>query len=275
MVLILAHGKPQASVGNMYGMSEWESPNSSHGNHASHIVATECGWHASTWECEWGMGVLQLWMKNMCGMWSLVEGLGIPTLSMDMDVSMNDRGTISDPISLPHFWLRQNSFFTEILWNFLYRINRDAPPAPPRIPQKFHNFLDFYTAPPKFTHAPPKFTHFRSMSSGDMFFMFMSFMFQDGGAGNDVNQDLGCVFRPPFRRRRKMAALPLPAAILDDLIPGTGNWEWGHPRWRPEAEGPPSCASASIGVDKRALYYLCCYNCLYQYTNSHVLYAEL
>ena len=168
--------------GNMYGMSEWESPNSSHGNHASHIVATECGWHASTWECEWGMGVLQLWMKNMCGMWPLVEGLGIPTLSMDMDVSMNDRGTISDPISLPNFWLlrlrrlRQNSFFTEILWNFLYRIKRDAPPAPPRIPQKFHNFLDFYTAPPKFTHAPPKFTHFRSMSSGDMFSMFMPFM---------------------------------------------------------------------------------------------------
>ena len=59
-------------------------------------------------------------------------------------------------------------FFTEILWNFLYRIKRDAPPAPPRIPQKFHNFLDFYTAPPKFTHALPKFTHFRSMSSGDI-----------------------------------------------------------------------------------------------------------
>ena len=59
-------------------------------------------------------------------------------------------------------------FFTEILWNFIYRIKRGAPPAPPRIPQKFHNFLDFYTAPPKFTHAPPKFTHFRSMSSGDI-----------------------------------------------------------------------------------------------------------
>ena len=47
----------------------------------------------------------------------------------------------------------------------------------------------------------------------------------DGDAGNDVNQDLGRVFRPLLRRRRKMAALPLPAAILDDLIPGTGNWE--------------------------------------------------
>ena len=59
-------------------------------------------------------------------------------------------------------------FFTDILWNFIYRIKKGAPLAPPRIPQKFHNFLDFYTAPPKFTHAPPKFTHFRSMSSGDI-----------------------------------------------------------------------------------------------------------
>ena len=95
MVLILAHGKPQASAGNMYGMSEWESPNSSGGNHASHIMARECGWHASTWECEWGMGVLQLWMKNMCGMWPLVEGSGIPTLSMDMHVSMNELFTLN------------------------------------------------------------------------------------------------------------------------------------------------------------------------------------
>ena len=78
---------------------------------------------------------------------------------------------------------------------------------------------------------------------------------QDGDAGNDVIQNLGRVFRSPLRRRRKMATLPLPVAILDDLIPGTGNWEWGHPRWRPEAEGPPSCASASMGVEKLALYY--------------------
>ena len=41
-------------------------------------------------------------------------------------------------------------------------------------------------------------------------------------AGNDVNQDLGRPFRSPLRRRRNMAALPHPAAILDDLIPGTG-----------------------------------------------------
>ena len=50
-----------------------------------------------------------------------------------------------------------------------------------------------------------------------------------------------------------MAALPLPVAILDDLI--CGNRKWGHPRWRPEAEGPPSCATATIGIEKTALYY--------------------
>ena len=63
---------------------------------------------------------------------------------------------------------------------------------------------------------------------------------------------IGRVFRPPLRRRRKMAALPLPAAILDDLISSFRFREWGHPRWRPEAEGPPSCASASMGVEKLA-----------------------
>ena len=46
---------------------------------------------------------------------------------------------------------------------------------------------------------------------------------QDGDAGNDVIQDLGRFFRPLLRRRRKMAALPLPVAILDDLICGIGN----------------------------------------------------
>ena len=46
---------------------------------------------------------------------------------------------------------------------------------------------------------------------------------QDGGAGNDINQDLGRVFRSLLRGRCKMATLPLPAAILDDLICGTGN----------------------------------------------------
>ena len=77
---------------------------------------------------------------------------------------------------------------------------------------------------------------------------------QDGGAGNDINQDLGYFFRSLLWRWRKMAALPLPAAILDDLI--CGNRKWGHPRWRPEAEGPPSCATATMGVEKSTLYYL-------------------
>ena len=63
---------------------------------------------------------------------------------------------------------------------------------------------------------------------------------------------IGRVFRAPLRRRRKMAALPLPVAILDDLIPSFRFREWGHPRWRPEAEGPPSCASASMGLEKPA-----------------------
>ena len=35
----------------------------------------------------------------------------------------------------------------------------------------------------------------------------------------------------------------------------TSNRKWGHPRWRPEAEGPPSCAAAAMGIEKLALYY--------------------
>ena len=77
--------------------------------------------------------------------------------------------------------------------------------------------------------------------------------FQYGGAGNNVNQDLGQPFWPPLWRWRKMVALPSPAAILDDLI--SGFREWGHPRWRPEAERPPSCATATMGIEKAALYY--------------------
>ena len=45
-----------------------------------------------------------------------------------------------------------------------------------------------------------------------------------------------------------MAALPLPAAILDDLI--SGSHKWGHPRWRPEAEGPPFSSSLLNGDRK-------------------------
>ena len=47
-----------------------------------------------------------------------------------------------------------------------------------------------------------------------------------------------------------MAALPLPVAILDDLI--SGSRKRGHPRWRPEAEGPPFSSASAIGVEKLA-----------------------
>ena len=57
---------------------------------------------------------------------------------------------------------------------------------------------------------------------------------------------IGRVFRPPLWRWRKMAALPLPVAILDDLI----SRKWGHPRWRPEAEGPPFSSTSTIGVER-------------------------
>ena len=35
----------------------------------------------------------------------------------------------------------------------------------------------------------------------------------------------------------------------------TSNWKWGHPRWRPEAEGPPFSSTSTIGIEKLALYY--------------------
>ena len=66
------------------------------------------------------------------------------------------------------------------------------------------------------------------------------------------DSSIGRPFRSPLWRWRKMAALPLPAAILDDLIPSFRVREWGHPRWRPEAEGPPSCATATMGIEKAA-----------------------
>ena len=71
---------------------------------------------------------------------------------------------------------------------------------------------------------------------------------QDGDGRNDINQDLGYFFRSLVRWRWKMAALPLPVAILDDLI--CRNRKWGHPRWRPEAEGPPFSTSTSMGIEK-------------------------
>ena len=38
--------------------------------------------------------------------------------------------------------------------------------------------------------------------------------------------------------------------------PHLRNRKWGHPRWPPEAEGPPFCTSPSMGIEKLALYYL-------------------
>ena len=64
--------------------------------------------------------------------------------------------------------------------------------------------------------------------------------------GHTDGSSIGRVFRPPLWRWRKMAALPLPVAILDDLI----SRKWGHPRWRPEAEGPPFSSTSTIGVEK-------------------------
>ena len=81
---------------------------------------------------------------------------------------------------------------------------------------------------------------------------------QDGDAGNDVIQNLGRVFRSLLWRWRKMAPLPLPVAILDDLI--CGNRKWGHPRWRPEAEGPPFSSTSTIGIEKLSLYYYWAYS---------------
>ena len=38
-------------------------------------------------------------------------------------------------------------------------------------------------------------------------------------------------------------------------LPHLRNRKWGHPRWRPEAKGPPFCTSPSIGIEKSTLYY--------------------
>ena len=61
---------------------------------------------------------------------------------------------------------------------------------------------------------------------------------------------IGRVFRSPLRRRRKMAALPLPAAILDDLISGSANeviQDGGRKR-----KGRHFSAAAAMGIEKRA-----------------------
>ena len=67
---------------------------------------------------------------------------------------------------------------------------------------------------------------------------------------NACVSSIGRDFRPLVRWRWKMAALPLPVALLVDLI--CGSRKWGHPRWRPEAEGPPFFTSTSLGVETPA-----------------------
>ena len=68
MVLILAHGKPQAPVGNMCGMPEWETPTPAVGNmsdmssHGNVVDMPSHGNVSGAWEYP------QLGMKNMCGM---------------------------------------------------------------------------------------------------------------------------------------------------------------------------------------------------------------
>ena len=64
--------------------------------------------------------------------------------------------------------------------------------------------------------------------------------FQDGGTENDVKQDMGRTFRTVLWWWWKMAALPLPAAILDDLIP-----------WLPEIRSSETAA----GSGRAAIFY--------------------
>ena len=50
--------------------------------------------------------------------------------------------------------------------------------------------------------------------------------------------------------------------------PHLRNRKWGHPRWPPEAEGPPFCTSPSMGIEKLALYYSCYRRCKFILTLS-------
>ena len=79
------------------------------------------------------------------------------------------------------------------------------------------------------------------------------------------------ILDPRWRRRKwrhpgpgAVFSTPIAAAAQDGGPSASGrhlgwphlrNRKWGHPRWRPEAEGPPSCAAAALGVEKTALYY--------------------
>ena len=65
----------------------------------------------------------------------------------------------------------------------------------------------------------------------------------------------GGLFDPYWGVRSKMAALPLPAAILDDLICGTENEVIQDGRRK--RKGRHLAPHSSMGVEKAALYYSC------------------
>ena len=76
----------------------------------------------------------------------------------------------------------------------------------------------------------------------------------------------GAFFDPHWGVRRKMAALPLPVAILGDLI--CGNRKWGHPRWPPEAEGPPFSSSLLNGDRKTRPILLVIFSSIFSFSCS-------
>ena len=88
---------------------------------------------------------------------------------------------------------------------------------------------------------------FQGRLHGRLDVLQMSFvvLIQDGVAGNDVNQDMGRIFRPPLRCAVQNGG---PSASGRHLgWPHFRNRKWGHPRWWPEAEGPPFCTAHRNG----------------------------
>ena len=97
---------------------------------------------------------------------------------------------------------------------------------------------------------------------------------QDGCGGNDVNQDLGYFFRSLLRRWRKMATLPLPVAILDDLISGSANeviQDGGRKRKGRHFAPPPQWGSKKVPYTTNTFYITMpkqiLYRCLYHVIN--------
>ena len=72
--------------------------------------------------------------------------------------------------------------------------------------------------------------------------------------------------RGKWRQPRPGAAFSIPIAEAEEKggpsasgrhlgWPHLRNRKWGHPRWRPEAEGPPFSSASAMGIEKAALYY--------------------